>query len=104
MRLAQRFTAFLSALLIVALVGCAPSGERRGTGAYIDDSVITGKVKAALVADPELKATEIQVDTFKGTVQLSGFVAAPDHVQKAERLVRDIEGVKAVKNAIAIKR
>lgn len=103
MRLVQRFTAFLSALLIVALVGCAPTDERRGTGAYIDDTVITGRVKAALVADPELKATEIQVDTFKGTVQLSGFVASPDHVQKAERLVRNIEGVKSVKNAISVK-
>ncbi len=56
------------------------------------------------MADPDLKATEIQVETYKGTVQLSGFVAAPEHVQKAERLVRDMPGVKSVKNDIAIKR
>ena len=104
MTLARRFTAFLSALLIFALVGCAPTEKRAGTGQYIDDTVITAKVKGALVADPELKATEIQVDTFKGMVQLSGFVAAPEHVQKAERLVREIEGVTSVKNDIAIKR
>ncbi|NML60295.1 BON domain-containing protein [Massilia sp. RP-1-19] len=104
MTLARRFSAFLSALMILTLLGCAPTEKRVGTGQYIDDTVITAKVKGALVADPELKATEIQVDTYKGTVQLSGFVAVPEHVQKAERLVRDIEGVKSVKNAIAIKK
>lgn len=104
MTLARRLAAFLSALMIVALPGCAPTETRAGTGQYIDDTVITAKVKGALIADPELKATEIQVDTFKGTVQLSGFVAAPEHVQKAERLTRDIAGVKSVKNDIAIKR
>ena len=104
MTLARRFTAFLSALLIFALLGCASTENRASTGQYLDDTVVTAKVKSALVADPELKATEIQVDTYKGTVQLSGFVAAPEHVQKAERLVRDIQGVKSVKNDIAIKR
>lgn len=104
MTLARRVTGFLSALVILTLVGCAPTEKRAGTGQYIDDTVITAKVKGALIADPELKATEIQVDTFKGTVQLSGFVAEPEHVQKAERLVRDIEGVKSVKNDIAIKK
>ncbi|MGZ8290339.1 MAG: BON domain-containing protein [Telluria sp.] len=104
MRLAQRFTTILSGLVIVALAGCAPSAKREGTGEYIDDAVITGKVKAALVADPDLKATEINVETYKGTVQLSGFVAAPDHIAKAARLTREIKGVTAVKNDIAIKK
>lgn len=104
MTIARRLTAFLSGLMIFALAGCAQTENRASAGQYIDDTVITAKVKSALVADPELKATEIQVETYKGTVQLSGFVAAPEHVQKAERLVREMEGVKSVKNDIAIKR
>ena len=104
MTFARRLTAFLSACMIFALAGCAGTDNRASTGQYIDDKMITAKVKSALVADPELKATEIQVDTFKGTVQLSGFVAAPEHVEQAERLVRGIAGVTSVKNDIAIKR
>ena len=103
MRIARSFSAVLSSLLIAALVACAPTSKHEGTGEYVDDSLITGKVKAALVADPELKATEINVETYKGTVQLSGFVAQPDDIPKATRLARSIEGVKSVKNDIAIK-
>ncbi|MFP5394367.1 MAG: BON domain-containing protein, partial [Gammaproteobacteria bacterium] len=62
------------------------------------------KIKAALIADPELKATEVNVETYKGTVQLSGFVASPDDIPKAVALTRKIDGVKAVKNDIALKR
>ena len=104
MKTARGFTAFVASLLIAALVACAPTAKREGTGEYIDDTVITGKVKAALIADSELKATEINVETFKGTVQLSGFVGSPDHIPKAVQLARGISGVKAVKNDIALKR
>ena len=104
MKTARGFTAFVASLLIAALVACAPTAKREGTGEYIDDTVITGKVKAALIADPELKATEINVETFKGTVQLSGFVAQPDHIPKAVELARRIAGVKSVKNDIVLKR
>lgn len=105
MTLARRFTAFLSALMIFALVGCAQNddGQRRATGQYIDDTVVTAKVKSALIADPELKAADIQVDTYRGTVQLSGFVASPEQVAKAERVARDIEGVQEVKNVISLR-
>ncbi len=103
MRLSQRFTAALSGLLVATLVGCAPTPTREGPGEFIDDSLITGKVKAALVADPELKATEINVETFKGTVQLSGFVSSPDHIPKAVQLARGVNGVKSVKNDMAVK-
>lgn len=104
MPIAKRITSILSSLLVVTLVACAPSEKRASTGEFIDDTLITGKVKAALVADPELKATEIKVDTYKGTVQLSGFVGSPDHIPKAVALARGIEGVKGVKNDMAVKR
>ena len=104
MSIARSFSTLLSGLTIAALVACAPTAKREGTGEYIDDTLITGKVKAALVADPELKATEINVETYKGTVQLSGFVSSPDHIPKAVQLARDIEGVKGVKNDMAVKR
>lgn len=104
MNIPRSFSAVVSSLLVAALVACAPTATREGTGEYIDDSLITGKVKAALVADPELKATEINVETFKGTVQLSGFVSSPDHISKAIALTRGIQGVKGVKNDMAIKR
>ena len=105
MTIAQRLlTAIMSSLLVVTVVGCAPTATRAGTGEYIDDTVITAKVKGALVADPDLKATEINVETFRGTVQLSGFVSAPEHIPKATQLTRGIEGVKSVKDDIAIKR
>ncbi len=103
MTIARRITAVLSGLIIVALVGCASTPKREGAGEYIDDSVITAKVKTALVADPQLKATEINVETYKGTVQLSGFVAAPEDIPKAVKMVRDIEGVKSVKNDLLVK-
>jgi osmotically-inducible protein OsmY len=104
MKIARQFTAVLSSLMIVALVACAPTRTREGTGEFIDDSVITGKVKAALVADPDLKAREINVETFKGTVQLSGFVADPEDITKAVTVARGVSGVKSVKNDIVIKR
>ena len=104
MRIAHRISIVLSSLLVVGLVACAPTDKRASAGEYIDDTMITGKVKAALVADPDLKATEINVETFKGTVQLSGFVSAPEHIPKAVQLTRGIEGVKSVKNDIAVKR
>ena len=104
MTIAHRFSTTLSGLMIAALVACAPTAQKEGTGEFIDDSLITGRVKAALVADPELKAIEINVETFKGVVQLSGFVAAPDHIPKAVSLARGIAGVKNVRNDILVKR
>lgn len=104
MRIARGFTSILSSMLVCALVACAPAPGRESTGEYIDDTLITSKVKAALVADPDLKATEINVETYKGTVQLSGFVGTPEHIPKAVQLARDVKGVKSVKNDMAVKR
>jgi osmotically-inducible protein OsmY len=104
MKPARSCATILSSLLIAGLVACAPTPTREGTGEYIDDTVITGKVKAALIADADLKAREINVETFKGTVQLSGFVADPADIDKAVKVARDVHGVKAVKNDMIVKK
>lgn len=94
-------TVFLS--FFVAMAGCSSTSNEKSTGEYIDDAVITTKVKAAFVDDDELEANEIQVETFKGTVQLSGFVKVSSHVSKAELVAKEVDGVKAVKNDIRVK-
>ena len=93
----------LATSLLVSLAACAPTPTREGTGEYIDDSVITGKVKAAFAADPTVKATQVQVETFKGTVQLSGFVDSRESAQKAVEIARGVKGVKDVKNDTVIR-
>jgi len=104
MRIPQRFSSFLFALsLLLTLAACASSPQKEGTGEYIDDTVITTKVKAAIVQDPILKATEIKVETFKGVVQLSGFVSSQSDINRAVQVARGVNGVKSVKNDMAIK-
>ena len=94
---------FSAAVFVVAIAGCAPAEKRQSAGEYIDDAWITSKVKGAFVKDPELSAAEIQVDTYKGDVQLSGFVADADDVGKAAAVAGGIKGVKSVKNDIQVK-
>jgi osmotically-inducible protein OsmY len=89
--------------LIAVFVGCASTPKKSSTGEYIDDSVITTKVKAALVEDPMTKAYQINVDTFKGDVQLSGFVDSAQAVAKAGEVARGVNGVKSVKNNLIVK-
>lgn len=97
------FTAAIFAFFVL-LAGCTTSSSKeKSTGEYIDDAVITTKVKAAFVADDDLKASEIQVETYKGIVQLSGFVAEASDVSKATKVAKDINGVKSVKNDIRVK-
>ena len=103
MKIAQRFTSILLAAAALSLTACSPTAQQRGTGEYIDDAVITSKVKAAFAADPTVKATEVQVETFKGTVQLSGFVSSRESAQKAVQLAREVKGVKEVRNNTVIK-
>ena len=95
-------TLFLAVMLVTA-VGCASTAKQEGTGEYVDDSVITTKVKAAILNEPTLKVAEINVETFKGSVQLSGFVSSPAAMNKAVDLTRHIAGVKSVKNDMRIK-
>jgi len=97
------FFSFLIAILMLALIACAPTAKREGTGEYVDDTVITAKVKAAILNDPDLKATEINVETFKGTVQLSGFVSSRADIDKAVAVARNVKGVTAVRNSMLVK-
>jgi osmotically-inducible protein OsmY len=104
MKIAQRLSTMLfAASLVATMAGCASTSTREGTGEYIDDTVITAKVKASLAADPTVKATEINVETFKGDVQLSGFVADPADAQKAATIARGVKGVTSVKNDVRVK-
>ena len=89
--------------LIVALASCAGTRTKESTGEYVDDSLITSKVKAALVNDPDTKAREIGVETFKGVVQLSGFVGTSGEKEKAGEIARKVKGVAGVKNNIVVK-
>lgn len=94
--------AFLAATL-VSVVGCASTSQQQGTGEYVDDAVITTKVKAALFNEPSLKSLEIKVDTFKGAVQLSGFVNSQADINKAVEVARSVKGVTTVKNDMRLK-
>ena len=89
--------------LILAFAGCAATRTRESTGGYVDDSVITTKVKSELVGDPVTKARAISVETFKGVVQLSGFVNTAEEKEKAGEIARNVKGVVDVKNNINVK-
>ena len=83
--------------------GCAGTATRESTGEYIDDATTTTKVKAAFVKDPVVSAMDVKVDTFKGTVQLSGFVDTSEQKTRAEQVAAGVSGVTAVKNNITVK-
>ena len=70
---------------------------------YIDDSVISAKLRAALVADPTISASDVKVEVYRGVVQLSGFVDTAEQAHKAGEIAADIEGVKSVQNNIIVK-
>lgn len=101
--LLKNIPVFLLTVSLIFLVACASTSKREGTGEYIDDSVITTRVKAAILAEDSLKVAEINVETFKGVVQLSGFVSNMDAQYKAVKVAKDVAGVKSVKNDMRIK-
>ena len=90
-------------MLIATLAACAATPTRESTGDFVDDSVITTKVKALLAEDDFLKSFQISVETYKGTVQLSGFVNSKQAVDKAGEIVRSVKGVKSLKNNLIVK-
>lgn len=108
------FSSFLLASSIVLAAGCAPTAENHvenprhqgageQVGEYIDDSVITATVKAKLINDSDISAVEVNVETYKGVVQLSGFVKEATDIAKASELARTVRGVQAVRNDIRLK-
>ena len=94
---------FVLLMLTAAFVACASTSKHESTGEWVDDSVITTKVKSLLAADDFLKSFEISVETHKGTVQLSGFVDSQQAVDKAGEIARGVNGVKSVKNDLIVK-
>lgn len=97
------FAALCIASSVIALTACASKPRHEGAGEYVDDSLITGKVKAAILGDEQLKVMEIIVETFKGVVQLSGFVSSKQSAQKAVEVARAVNGVQSVINKMTIK-
>jgi len=90
-------------MVMAAFAACTSTRTHESTGEYVDDSVITTKVKALLAKDDFLKSFQISVETYKGVVQLSGFVNSQETVAKAGQIVRSVEGVKSVKNNLIVK-
>ena len=90
-------------MFVAALVACASTSKQSSTGEYVDDSVITTKVKSLLAEDDFLKSFEISVETYKGTVQMSGFVNSQQAVDKAGQIASSVKGVQSVKNDLIVK-
>lgn len=103
MTLLKRCSAFFMAALLLSALGCASTSTKESTGEYLDDSVITSKVKTAIFNEPSLKTFQINVETYKNVVQLSGFVATRDEMTKAGEVARAVNGVRSVKNDIRLK-
>jgi osmotically-inducible protein OsmY len=95
--------AALVTVVFASFMGCASTATREGTGEYVDDSVITTKVKTAIFNEPSLKVSEINVETFKGVVQLSGFVSAKANQARAVEVARGVGGVKSVVDSMKVK-
>jgi len=95
---------FMLVVLITGFAACASTSKQEGAGEYVDDSVITTKVKSQLAADDFLKSFEISVETYKGIVQLSGFVGSQQAVDKAGEIARGVQGVKSVENDLNVKK
>lgn len=102
-KFSKSISAALLAVTLVSVVGCASTSQQAGTGEYVDDAVITTKVKAAIFNEPTLKSAEINVETFKGVVQLSGFVNSQADINKAVEVTRSVKGVVSVKNDMRLK-
>lgn len=103
MKQLKYITNIILVITFMTLLGCASTEKNAGTGEYIDDTVITTKVKAAVLNEESLKSSEINVETFKGVVQLSGFVNSEADIAKAAEVARGVKGVTSVKNDMRLK-
>ena len=97
------FSASFLILVLLTVMGCGSTQKQEGTGEYLDDTVITTKVKAAILNEPTLKSAEINVETFKGAVQLSGFVSSSASINKAIEVAKGVAGVKSLRNSMHLK-
>jgi osmotically-inducible protein OsmY len=102
-RFIRLMSAFFMVFTLLIVAGCASTPKQEGAGEYVDDSVLTGKVKAAILNEPTLSSAEINVETFKGEVQLSGFVNSRADISKAIEVARAVNGVRVVKNDMRLK-
>ena len=102
-QLKRNTSAVFLAVMLATVMGCASTLPNESAGEYIDDAVITTKVKAAIVDQPPLKSFDIHVETFKGTVYLSGFVASQSQMDKAGEVARSVNGVRSVKNDLRLR-
>ncbi|MFM1484310.1 BON domain-containing protein [Yersinia enterocolitica] len=104
MKIFKTLTALcIAVMMAMAISACAPTAKSEGTGGYIDDTVITTKVKSALLAAKDIKSTQISVETFKGRVQLSGFVSSRQDANRALQITRSVPGVKSVSDQMLIR-
>jgi osmotically-inducible protein OsmY len=103
MRLPNGFVTFILAVVLASLAGCAGTATQESTGEYLDDTVITTRVKTAIFNEPSLKSAQINVETFRGTVQLSGFVGSRADISKAVEVARSVKGVTSVKNDMRLR-
>ena len=98
MAIFKHFGTLFFAAIFATLVGCAGNDTNKSTGEVIDDAAITTKVKTALIRSDEVDANDVNVETYKGTVQLSGFVNEREDIEAAERLAANVNGVRDVRN------
>lgn len=99
----RRLALMSLASVALTLGACAATRTSEGTGEYVDDTVITSKMKAMILNDPSLKSAEINVETFKGRLQLSGFVNSRADMDRAVAIAREIKGVTSVANDMRLK-
>lgn len=90
-------------ICMIAMLASAQTQPTRSPGQVVDDNVVAAKIKSALIADAEVKGTQIGIEVFKGQVQLSGFVDSAGDAQKAASIARSVEGVIEVRNSIQVK-
>lgn len=103
MKTIQRFASIFAIITLATAMGCASTAKTEGTGEYVDDTVVTTKVKTAILGEPGLKSSEINVETFKGVVQLSGFVNSQADINSAVMVAKNVKGVSSVKNDMRVK-
>jgi osmotically-inducible protein OsmY len=103
MTMLKRFSAVFIVAAMVSALGCATQSEPQSPGAYMGDSWVTAKVKAGILNEPSLKVLQINVETYKGVVQLSGFVDSATSQAKAVEIARSVNGVTSVKNDMRLR-